>query len=488
MLRQRRRPADRGMAGPKNHVLRRTMMTTKAYTFQLQDVRQIHRLGGRALCAQEQGLGKTLISLLHFARHPELRPAVVVCPASLKWQWRAESARHIGAAAHVLEGTRPALQGLPTNGGLYVVNYDVIISRRRDKGRAPGPGWLDWLLKLKPKLVILDEGQAISNGRAKRSKAAIKLCRVAPSVLILSGTPLTNRPAELFPLLNALWPKRFPSLYGFAHKWCAPKRTPWGWDFSGASDLPGLHAALKDAGMIRRLKRDVLDQLPAKTRQVVPLEIADRGQYEEAVHDFRKWLRKNYSPGRVRKAVKAQSLAKLTYLRMLLVKLKLPAVIDWVETRLEGSEGKLILFGVHTEPIMQLHARWKNSVVITGSVVGRDRELAVQRFQKDAKVRVLLGNIKAAGVGLNLTAASDVAFMEYGWAPASISQGEDRANRIGSRCALLSSFLVARNTFEEDHCKMLTVKQKTLDAVLDGGKVVGSLDIQELLLKKIAGF
>ena len=188
---------------------------TQPYTFQLEGIRYIHRKNGRVLEADEQGLGKTLMALLHAVRHPELRPVVVICPASLKYQWQNETMRHTGMHAYVLDGTRPATLGMNTRGNIYVVNYDILIQRRMNKGKQPGEGWLGWLCSLKPQLVIIHECHACSSLKAKRTKAVRELCKGVPSILAMSGTPLTNRPAELWPILNMLWPNKFKSWWSF---------------------------------------------------------------------------------------------------------------------------------------------------------------------------------------------------------------------------------------------------------------------------------
>ena len=441
------------------------------------------------MVADEQGLGKTIEALFYAQRHPELRPIVVVCGASLKWQWELEASRHIGMRALVLDGTRPSLKGISKAGNLYIVNYDILIQRRRDKAnRNPGPGWKKWLKAIKPKIVIIDECQEISNPSCKQSRAVKSLCADVPSVLGLSGTPLTGKPSELWHICHILWPQEFPAFLPFAHEFCNPKRTPWGWDFSGSSKLDELHAKLLGLGMLRRLKKDVLAQLPPKTRQMVPLPLTDPDEYAGAVDDFRSWAKVNLAAGKARKALKAKALAKLSYLRQLAMKLKKKAAFDWLDRWLREGDGKIIVFAVHKAIIAEMHERWrKTSVVVTGDVIGSKRQAAVMAFQKSENVRMFLGN-RAAYTGLNLTAGVATAVLELPWSPGDLSQLSARNDRIGQTQPTTDYYLLGKDTIDHDIAKILIRKMRVLDEVLDGGERTESQDIREALLKRISGF
>ncbi len=198
---------------------------TTPFHFQLEDVRRLHQMGGRALLAWPMGCGKTFAALLHIQRHPDARPVVVVCPAGLKFQWRKEAKKHIGMHADVLEGLNPSKSLPPREPKFVIVNYDILSVSKH------GSGWLEWLRALNPQLVILDECHFLGDMRSKRTKAVRKLCQGVPQVIALSGTPLTNRPKELFPILNILRADLFPSWWQYGHKFCGARRTPWGWSF-----------------------------------------------------------------------------------------------------------------------------------------------------------------------------------------------------------------------------------------------------------------
>jgi SWI/SNF-related matrix-associated actin-dependent regulator of chromatin subfamily A-like protein 1 len=457
-------------------------MNTQPYSYQVIGARRIKRYGGRALLADEQGLGKSLEYLMFLERNPELCPAVVVCPASLKYNWEDEAAKHFNLRAEVLEGTRPPKR-LPLNPArLYVANYQILGKRNAENA---GPGWNDYLKALRPQSVCLDECQAISNLTAKQTKWVRRLCDGVPSVVGLSGTPLTNRPKELFSILNLLRPDLFPSFKVYGDRYCAPRMTQWGMQYDGADHLDELHGILTEHLMIRRRKADVLHDLPPKRRYCVTLPLTDPGQYKKAQDSFLQWLG-TVAPEKVFRAKRAQRLTQVGYLRRLLAQLKLPAVCEWVDNFLADTDSKLVLFCVHTETIDHLCRRYKSLCVrVDGSTPVRDRQRAKDAFQGNKGVRVFVGNIDAAGKGLTLTAADTVAFVELPWTPGAAVQAEDRIHRIGQTREADVVFLCGRGTIDGRVAELLQTKQGTLSGVLDGGAREEDLNVFDLLCRSL---
>jgi len=453
-------------------------MKTELYRYQRQGVRRIERFGIRSLLADEMGLGKTLQFLATLRRnHKQCIPAVVVCPASLKWNWARESMMHIGCRALVAEGrTPPKTSPMKLKPRLVVINYEIL------------PYWLDWIEDLDPKLIGIDECQYIKNREAQRTKAVKMLCRKRPHIVMMSGTPLTSRPAELWPALNILMPDQFNSFMTYAWDFCKPRRTPWGWEYKGATNLDELHGLLTDTCMVRRRKMDVLDQLPAKTRSVVAFSLSRdaRKEYDYAEKNFMRWLSKSKGKAIAKRAHKAEQLVKMGYLKRLAASLKYETTIEWIDTFFEDTDGKLVLFGIHQKIIKALVERYKSmAVYVDGSVTGHKRQIAVDQFQNNDKTRLFVGNLQAAGVGITLTASHNVAFAELGWTPGEHTQGEDRIHRIGQTNAAQCYYLVARNTIEEDLCRILQEKQAVLEATLDGVDTGEDLDIFDQLTKSI---
>lgn len=435
-------------------------MPTTPFRYQLEDARAIHRFGGRCLVANEMGTGKSLTALLFAQQHPEDRPVIIVCPASIKFQWELECKKHFNWRAEVLEGRTPSRHAFTRRHQILILNYDIIDS------------WLEYLRELHAKLVIIDEcGSYLGNPSTQRTKAVRKLCAEVPHVIALSGTPLVNRPAELWPTLNILRPDLFRSFWPFGMRYCGPRMIPWGCgrDFRGASHLGELHAMLFRDLAIRRRKIDVLKHLPSKQRYVVPLALTNPKEYEHAHNQFLDWLSKR-DPTKLSAALRAEQLVRLGTLKRLAARLKLPYVFEWIDSFLKETEEKLVVFGIHREILGQLQQLYsKFCVLVDGQVKGRDRQLAVDKFQTHANTRLFLGNIKAAGIGLNLTAASTVAFCECDWTPGAHVQGEDRCHRIGTTSSVSIYYLVAHGTIEEYLVQIIQEKQRVLSAVMDGG-------------------
>lgn len=335
--------------------------------------------------------------------------------------------------------------------------------------------------------VLVSNCHFVKSTKTKRTKAMRFLCKDVPHVIMLSGTPLTNRPAELFPTLNILYPKEFPHFFTYAQRYTAPRLMRWGWDFRGASHLDELHARLKRLGMVRKLKKDVLKDLPAKTRIVVPMDIEHRKEYDRAITDFIAWLGEK-SPAEAKRARKAEELVKLGHTIRLAAELKMKSVFEWVDNYFEESDGKLVLFCCHKKIVRMIKERYPDiSVVITGATSKNNRRAAVENFQKNKRIRLFIGNIKAAGVGIDLWAANTMAFVETGFVPGDVIQAEDRLHRIGQKKQVFCYYLIAKNTIESDLCRVLQEKQKIITKTLDGATNRGDtrLDVYSQLMKTL---
>jgi len=459
-------------------------MPAKPYPYQKEgvwDMEDFLSLGGGALLADEMGLGKTLqtLWLLKRQRVANMFPALVVCPAGVKYLWEHEALEHVRLRAQVLEGMTPPSGRLGIIPKLMIINPDILMA------------WLPYLKRLELQTLVLDECQYFTNPRAKRTKAAITLARQVPFRIALSGTPLTNRPAELWPTLHMLRPDIFPSFFSFAQEYGNPRRTPWGWEYKGATNIPKLHTLLRQVCMTRRLKENVLKDLPEKVRRVVPMDLSDRGEYQQAKDNFLGWLRENYGKGKTAKAARAAAIARIGYLLRLAAKLKARNVVEWANAFLaEYPDDKLVLFAIHQKMIGVLQRRvHAKHVTVDGSVTGRKRTLAVNTFRRDPATRVFIGNIKAAGVGVDglQDVCNNLAFCELWWRPGDHIQAEDRIYRIGQNTVAWINYLVAGGTIEEDLCRIIQTKQKIIHGTLDGEAYDGDLNVFDQLLKVIGG-
>ena len=449
----------------------------KAFEFQKQTVFTVEReFNGRALIANDMGLGKSPTALWFLKRKSlgETLPCLIICPKIVKNQWRDLIHKMMGLQPDILETRTPSKDSFGSQ--IALIHWDIIVY------------WRDWLEAQNYQTIILDECQAATNPKAKRTRTATALAKQIPFCLALSGTPLTNRPIELFPILNCINPKIWHNRNAYAHKYCAPRWTRYGWDFRGASNVNELHQRLKQSVMVRYRKDEVEHQLPDKIRTIIPVDLPHYEEYLKAKKDFVGWLKEKY-PERMSKAVKAAALVQAGHLLRLAAKLKLRPVVEWINDRLSQSDEKLAVFCVHRKCCEALKRRIKGkSVIINGSVTGKDRDLAIHQFKKDKNTRTLIGNMAAAGIGLNLTEASTMAIVELAQKPGPLLQVEDRLHRIGQTKTTWIYYFIGVDTIEEKVAKLVQKKNKIITGTLDGGgEDDDSFDLYDLLLQELDG-
>ena len=446
------------------------------FPFQREGVGFIESRKGRALIADEMGLGKTLTAIAWLLLHPEKRPAIIVCPAHLKLHWEREIREAFPKypKTQILFGTNTAV---PLTGEIIIINYDILPNQyetyytktgKKRKRELPNTGWVDYLKALHPQVVIIDEAHYCRNTNTLRTKGTRKLTQGVPHVIALSGTPIVNRPIEGFSIIQMVDQTLFPSFWDYTQRYCDAKHGYFGWDFTGASNQNELYQRLTTTIMLRRLKEDVLQDLPDKVRSFVPVGLSNELEYKDAEDDFIAFVRRTKGKDAAVKAQAAEYLVRIEGLKQLAIKGKMAQAIQWIKDFLE-SEGKLVVFAVHKATLDALQDAFpKGTVRIDGGVSAVERDKAVRAFQRNDKVRLFLGNIQAAGTGITLTATSSVAFLELPWTSGELSQAEDRCHRIGQKNAVNIYYILAGGTIEERIAELLDGKRQVLSAILDG--------------------
>lgn len=435
--------------------------------FQREGIAFIENKNGRCLIADEMGLGKTIQALAWLQLHPELRPVVIVVPASLKLNWEKEIFAWMDKhRVQILYGTKADMN---ITGDIIIMNYDILSA------------WLDPLRQIKPQVLIADECHLFKNNKAQRTKAVKQLGKHIPHIICLSGTPIINRPIEIFNAIKLIDPTVVKSYWQYGHRYCGARHNGFGWDFNGATNTEELHQILTNSIMIRRLKEDVLPELPEKTHCFIPIELENKAEYKFAERNFILWLNDLKGAEAAERASNAQALAEVEALKQLAVKGKLRLCIEWIRNVLI-TENKLVVFATHKFVIAALMEEFgKIAVKIDGSVSAANRQKAVDKFQTNSEVRLFVGNLKAAGVGITLTAASKVAILEWPWTPGELAQAPDRLHRIGQKNKVFVYYLMANGTIEEKIALLLDKKRKVLDAVLDGKELDQTSLLTELM-------
>lgn len=426
------------------------------FPFQKDGVAFIESREGRVLIADEMGLGKTVQALAWLQLHPELRPAVIVAPASLKLNWKKEIRTWLSNPDVEIEsGKKPT----PIASDIVIINYDILGE------------WVDTLKAIKPQVLIMDEVHYIKSNKTIRTIAAKELAKGIPHVIALSGTPIMNRPIEIYNAISLIDKTIFPNPWSYAKKYCGAYNNGYGWDFNGATNTEELHQKLIASCMIRRKKVDVLKDLPEKITSFVPIPIDNEIEYRSAENNFIQYVRDTKGKEAAVKASNAEVLTQVSLLKQLCITGKMAGTIEWIENFLESGQ-KLVLFVTHIATVNRLMEHFKTAVRFDGTTSLTDRDKAVNEFQNNPAVNLLIGMLdsqgKPSGVGITLTAAYATATLEYQWSPGVHDQADDRIHRIGQKNACINYKLIALNTIEEQIAKLLDKKRKILDSVLDG--------------------
>jgi len=481
--------------------------------FQAEGVAWLEKQDGRALLADEQGTGKT-VQVMAYIHKCQMVPALIVVPNTLKLNWRNEIVAMTGQRYKIniigksyskrqtekraAKNSNVVYSKTPAHGcDIYIINYDTLAANCED------------LEKQGFKFMVVDESHKIKNPDAKRTQAMQRLAvggydvkqrggkrerkTFGPGigrVTLMSGTPLVSRPKEMWTSVNTIapWVPEFSTFTRFAFRYCDAKQGPHGWDFNGASNTGELNALLCKHAMLRRLKTDVLKELPPKVYRTLPLEF-DRAEYDRVELAFNgiNWRAGMEAiirmGGNVPKSDDA--IVAIQKLREIAALGKLDSAVEWIKDYCEQGE-KLVVFAHNRQVIETINTELKKDIdylgavgVIYGGVSDEARADAVLNFQNDPNMRVIIVGITAGGFGLTLTAAKAVAFVQLPWTPGEIGQCVDRIHRIGQDAESVTVFnLVAEGTIEEDMADMLIGKGQVLDAVLDAGRVVNTLDLK----------
>src|SRR4051794_23824153 len=415
----------------------------------------------RCFLADEQGLGKTVMALATLEAD-DAYPAVVVCPASLKLVWEREARKwlpHRGIA--VIQG-RPAA---PPTDDITIVNYEVVGAHREALGR------------LAAKALVVDEAHLVKNPQAKRTQAVRRLAgtvidgglRVA-----LTGTPVLNHAEELVSQLRVIGRlEDFGSGARFARQ------------FQGPLTEERLHWHLRRRCFVRRLKSEVLPQLPAKRRVVVPVDLTNEREYRLAERDLVAWLREQpldlaELDAAIARTLRAERLAQLSALQRLAARGKLHAALAWIHDFLASGE-PLVVFARHREAQEAVIERFPDALHLLGRDSLDARDATVRAFQDPEGPQLLGGAPRVAGQGLTLTRASNVAFLELEWTPALHDQAEDRLHRIGQHDAVTAWYLLAAGTIDETMAELVARKRGIVGAVTDGRRLDGDGLVDELV-------
>ncbi|XP_011621950.1 SWI/SNF-related matrix-associated actin-dependent regulator of chromatin subfamily A-like protein 1 isoform X2 [Amborella trichopoda] len=461
--------------------------------FQRDGVRFLLEHGGRALLADEMGLGKTIQAIAFSSCIQDSWPVLVLTPSSLRlhWatminQWLNIPPSDILVVLSQFGGSNRAgfkivhsisKGSIQLDGVFNIISYDMVTKLQHV------------LLASKFKIVIADESHFLKNPQAKRTSACLPILQRARHVVLLTGTPALSRPIELFKQLEALYPDVYNNVHEYGQRYC--KGGIFGL-YQGASNHDELHNLIKATVMFRRLKKDVLSQLPVKRRQQVFLDL-DEKEMKQIRALFRELeMVKN----KIKACTSQEEVDTLKFSEKQLInkifndsaEAKIPAVLDYLETIVEAG-CKFLIFAYHQPMMDAIHQFLLKKNVglirIDGSTPTSTRQDLVTQFQEKDNVKAAVLSIKAGGVGLTLTAASTVIFAELSWTPGDIIQAEDRAHRIGQVSSVNIYYLLANDTVDDIIWDVIQSKLENLGQVFDGRE--NSLEVSNCQTRNRSG-
>lgn len=444
----------------------------------------------RFIIADEPGLGKTAQAIA-MSVAVKAKCVLVICPATLKENWKREFIAWSDRKPLILEDKFKKSWHRFYEVGMndtFITNYESLkkyfvesINRPKD----PETG------DLKPlrlnhihfnefinlfDMVIIDEAHRCKDGRGQQTKFVMGIAKDKEYVLNLTGTPVVNKPNDLISQLYIL--NQLNDVFGgykkFIDRYCSGP--------NGSSNLKELNYVLNKFCFYRREKKDVLKDLPDKMRQIVKCDISTRAEYDKAMMDLELYLRENMkkTEGEIDKSMRGEVMVKMSLLKQISAKGKIEGVIEFIEEVVDAGE-KIVVFVHHKEIAHALVKHFPKALTITGDNVEENRQRAIDEFQNDPNRHVIVCSIKAAGVGITLTASSRVAFVELPWHPADCDQCEDRCHRIGQKDSVQCTYFLGDRTIDEDIYEIIQAKREIANQITGTEDTIQTSMIDQLI-------
>lgn len=452
-----------------------------AYPFQKETLRFLKHHNFNALLALDCGLGKTMVSLIGLD-WLEKFPVLVIAPVSVKMGWLDEYKKFInkGDKVKIIKSSKDLVN--------YHDEYDIIVSAYGVYPR----NWIeteveteivespsDSLKEFKKNrfaMLIIDEAHKLGGEESKTAKAVAYLADDVEHLLSLSGTPFLNSPKEIYNVLHMHRPDLFKNRFSFNNRYCLGteyyngKKTKNGkkkkvQSFNGASNTAELHDILVNNIMIRFLKKDVLKDLPEEVRQVISIDFKNRKEYDKIYDDYENYIRK--LKGDFDKNI---AFKRTNDLRQEIYQQKKDGCFEFIDDLLEKVD-KVVLFAHHKKVVSDVMERYGKAIVkIDGSCSTEERDKAKKAFMNDPSVKIIIGNMKSMGEGVNglQEVCSTMCFLEFPWHPGMLRQAIDRLVRIGQLGSVLVYFLVGLDSIDEDFFRIIDRKQEMFDKIIEG--------------------
>ena len=426
----------------------------------------------RFILADDMGLGKTTSTIIA-ALETGAKKILIICPASLKINWMREIENYTDRSIFIAENKKFSLEH-----DFVIVNYDILKNFHELKGKTDS-----LITQLNPELIIIDEAHYIQNGQAQRTKLVNHFVQKTKYLWLLTGTPMTSRPMNYFNLLNLIESPVAQNWMAYAIRYCqgyqfsAGKRKVW--NVSGASNLEELRDRTARQ-VLRRLKTDVLD-LPDKIITPVYLKLKSK-EYEAMMGEYYNW----YENKKEESSSLTIQFSKLMKVRQIIAEEKIKTTIELAQNIIDQDK-KVIIFTNFTDVLQKIYQHFgKEAVYLDGSCSKPHRQHAVDQFQENDKIKVFVGNLKAAGVGITLTSGEACIMNDLSFVPSDHQQAEDRAYRYGQKNSVSIYYPIFENSIEGAIYDILSNKKNIIDTVMgdniDRGDVVQEI-MNRILIK-----
>lgn len=432
----------------------------------------IEKLAGskRFILADDMGLGKTTSTIIA-ALETKAKKILIICPASLKINWQREIENYTDRSVYIAEGKH-----FSTEHDFVIVNYDILKNfyDLKDKENS-------LITKSNFELIVIDEAHYIQNGQAQRTKLVNSFVKSVDKLWLLTGTPMTSRPMNYYNLLYLIESPVAQNWMAYAIRYCQGYQFKAGnrkiWNVSGASNLEELRDRTSRQ-VLRRLKTEVLD-LPDKIISPIYLRLKSK-LYEGLMGEYYDW----YKNKKEESSSLTVQFSKLMKVRQVIAEEKINDTIELAQNIIDQDK-KVIIFTNFTDTLQKIHSHFgKQSVYLDGSCTKPQRQYAVDQFQENDKIKVFVGNLKAAGVGITLTAGEAVIMNDLSFVPSDHDQAQDRAYRYGQKNSVSVYYPIFENTIEGVIYDMLSKKKNIIDTVM-GDNIEDKGDFVELLMNKI---
>lgn len=444
----------------------------KLFEYQKEGFKRGIQQNGRIFLADEMGLGKSIQSIAildYFKKWTEIK-SIVICPSILKENWKREIIKWTNISENEIQTIFKVKEVISRKKSIFIIAYDLFVRREID------------FRKLGINFAIVDEVHYLKNRKSKRAKKIAPFLSKMKYLVLLSGTPATSRVDELFIPLNILEPKIFPLYFPFSKRYCEGKKGRFGWESLGKSNTEEMNYIFNKMA-VRRLKKDVLQDLPSKIRESLFVEIppSKKKIMEDLFEELREMnneLRRNQSKTKYTSELFFKRNAKISELYRASADAKKKGVFEVISNELECGSQKFIVFSHHMiilDGIEECIKKYtsKNTklckwVRIDGKTPQNQRQRKIDTFLSDPSMRVAILGLQACNAGLNIAGVNKMIFAELSWNPSTLIQAEDRIHRIGATGnAVMYSYILAKNTYDEKLYEMLQLKFKNLSKTID---------------------